>query len=103
LTVNIPLREKLTAREVRNIYQERYANDKLVTVTGEPPEVRDINEKHGVVLGGFGVNQAQDRAVIVATIDNLLKGAATQCLQNINIALGFDEYAGIPLDHVIRG
>ena len=31
-------------------------------------------------------------------LDNLLKGAATQCLQNINLALGLDEYAGIPLD-----
>ena len=30
-------------------------------------------------------------------LDNLLKGAATQCLQNINLSLGFDEYAGIPL------
>lgn len=103
LTVNIPLSEKLTARDVRNIYQERYANDKLVTVTGEPPEVRDISGKHGVVIGGFGVNAAQDRAVVVATIDNLLKGAATQCLQNINLSLGYGEYDGIPLEHIIRG
>lgn len=103
LTVNIPLTSPLAAREVRNLYQDRFANDKLVTVTGEPPEVGDISGKHGVVIGGFGVNAAQDRVVVIATIDNLLKGAATQCLQNINLALGYPEYAGIPLEHVIRG
>jgi N-acetyl-gamma-glutamylphosphate reductase len=33
--------------------------------------------------------------VIVATLDNLLKGAATQAMQNVNIALGVDEFTGI--------
>lgn len=31
-------------------------------------------------------------------LDNLLKGAATQCLQNLNLALGYEELAGIPED-----
>ena len=38
------------------------------------------------------------RVVVVATLDNLLKGAATQAMQNINLALGFDELTGIPHD-----
>ncbi len=37
------------------------------------------------------------RVVVVATIDNLLKGAATQALQNLNLTLGYDEYCGVPL------
>ena len=37
------------------------------------------------------------RVVVVATLDNLLKGAATQALQNLNTALGFDELEGIPV------
>lgn len=37
------------------------------------------------------------RVVVCATIDNLLKGAATQCLQNMNLALGYGEYEGIPM------
>ncbi len=102
-TISIPLNEKLTSRDIRNIYQEEYFNEKLITVTGEAPYVKDISGKHGVVIGGFGVNSKQDRVVIVATIDNLLKGAATQCLQNINLALKYGEYEGIPIDPVIRG
>lgn len=102
-TISIPLKEKLTSRDIRNIYQDRYAGEKLLTVTGEAPLVKDISGKHGVVIGGFGVNKKQNRVVVVATIDNLLKGAATQCLQNINLALGYGEYDGIPIDPVIRG
>ncbi len=36
------------------------------------------------------------RVVVVATLDNLLKGAATQAMQNINRAIGVDEYTAIP-------
>lgn len=72
--------------------------EKLVSVTGEIPLVRDIAQHHGVAIGGFGVSPDLKRVVIIATIDNLLKGAATQCLQNINLAIGYGEYEGIPLD-----
>ena len=67
-------------------------------VIGEPPLVKNISGRHGVEVGGFAVHSSGRRVVVVATIDNLLKGAATQCLQNMNLALGYDEYEGIPLD-----
>jgi N-acetyl-gamma-glutamyl-phosphate reductase/acetylglutamate kinase len=102
-TISIPLKTKLSSRDIRNLYQDRYAGEKLIHVTGEAPLVKDISGKHGVVVGGFGVSSRQDRVVVVATIDNLLKGAATQCLQNINLAMGYGEYDGIPLDLTIRG
>jgi N-acetyl-gamma-glutamylphosphate reductase len=35
------------------------------------------------------------RVVIVSTLDNLLKGAASQALQNLNLAFGLDEFAGL--------
>lgn len=96
-TISIPLKTPLSSREIRNLYQDRFAGEKLISVSGEAPLVRDISGKHGVVIGGFGVSSRSDRVVIVATIDNLLKGAATQCLQNINLTLGYGEYTGIPL------
>lgn len=103
-TVSIPLKPKsLTSRDIRNIYQDRYQGEDLITVSGEAPLVKDISGKHGVVVGGFAVNSAEDRVVVVATIDNLLKGAATQCLQNMNLVQGYSEYEGIPTDVVIRG
>lgn len=103
-TISIPIKQgSITSRDIRNIYQDRYQGEQLITISGEAPLVKDITGKHGVVIGGFALNSREDRVVIVATIDNLLKGAATQCLQNINLALAYGEYEGIPDDLVIRG
>lgn len=95
-SISIPLNRTMTSRDIRNIYQDRYAGEKLVKVTGESPSVKDISGKHGVEMGGFGVHSSGKRVVVNVTIDNLLKGAATQCLQNMNLALGYGEYEGIP-------
>lgn len=106
----------MTSRDIRNLYQDRYAGEKLVKIVGEPPLVKDIAGRHGVEVGGFAVHSSGKRVVVCATIDNLLKGAATQCLrkflcisvhplpvlinitENMNLALGYGEYEGIPLD-----
>ncbi|KAK9442294.1 N-acetyl-gamma-glutamyl-phosphate reductase, type 1 [Metarhizium brunneum] len=98
LTINIPLSKEMTSRDIRQIYQDRYAGEKLVKVVGEAPYVKSIQNKHGVEIGGFAVDDSGKRVVICATIDNLNKGAATQCLQNMNLALGYDEYQGIPIE-----
>lgn len=80
-TINIPLNKTMTSRDIRQLYQERYAGEKLVKVVGEAPSVKNISGKHGVEIGGFAVHSSGKRVVVCATIDNLLKGAATQCLR----------------------
>lgn len=80
-TINIPLNKTMTSRDIRQIYQDRYAGEKLVKVVGEAPLVRSIMDKHGVEIGGFAVHSSGKRVVVCASIDNLLKGAATQCLR----------------------
>jgi len=97
-TINIPLNKEMKSRDIRNLYQDRYAGEKLIKIVGEAPLVKNISGKHGMEIGGFGVHSSGKRVVVCATIDNLLKGAATQCLQNMNLALGYGEYDGIPLD-----
>lgn len=99
MTVNIPLKENhgLTNAQVEEIYKEFYKGEKLVKILGkEIPLVRDISGKHECAIGGFQISEAGDRLVVVGCIDNLLKGASTQCLQNMNLALGFEEFEGIP-------
>ncbi|EEU41084.1 uncharacterized protein NECHADRAFT_33292 [Fusarium vanettenii 77-13-4] len=97
LTVNIPLNKTMTSRDIRQLYQDRYAGEKLIKVVGEAPLVKDISKKHGVEIGGFAVDKTGKRVIVCATIDNLNKGASTQCLQNMNLALGYAEYEGIPI------
>jgi N-acetyl-gamma-glutamyl-phosphate reductase common form len=78
------------------IAKAAFDNEPLIKIDTEGiPEVRDNMHRHHVAVGGFHVDLKTNRLVMVSTIDNLLKGAATQCLQNINIALGLDELAGI--------
>ena len=96
-SISIPLAKEMTSRDIRNIYQDRYTGEQLVKVIGEAPNVKAIAGRHSLEIGGFAVHSSGKRVVICATIDNLLKGAATQCLQNMNLALGFGEFEGIPL------
>ncbi|KIY52818.1 bifunctional acetylglutamate kinase/N-acetyl-gamma-glutamyl-phosphate reductase [Fistulina hepatica ATCC 64428] len=99
-TASVPLREKTTAREVTELYKQFYRGERLVRQLPRVPLIGDIANRHTFTVGGVQVHSSGKRAVVVGGIDNLLKGAATQCLQNLNIALGYDEYAGIPVDDV---
>ena len=51
--------------------------------------------QHGVRIGGFTLSADGRRLVVVSVLDNLLKGAATQALQNLNLAFGLPELTGI--------
>ena len=98
LTANLWLHEPVTVDQVRARYEQRYAGEPLVDVIDQAPWVSRIAGRHGVEIGGFTVAPGGKRVVVVATIDNLLKGAATQAMQNINIALGLGEFTSIPLN-----
>ncbi|KAJ2099506.1 hypothetical protein GGI09_002754 [Coemansia sp. S100] len=106
LTLHVPLRQSMTVGDVHEVFREFYNGERLVHVTKDAPLVRDNAGKHYSVVGGFAVppataesasaSLAARRVVLNVTLDNLLKGAATQAIQNMNIAVGIDEYTGIP-------
>jgi N-acetyl-gamma-glutamyl-phosphate reductase len=97
MTANLWLRQPVKVEDIRALYRARYADEVLIRVLDDAPWVSRIAGQHGVEIGGFSVAPGGKRLVVVATLDNLLKGAATQAMQNINIASGFDETAGIAL------
>ncbi|QDH70408.1 N-acetyl-gamma-glutamyl-phosphate reductase [Marilutibacter alkalisoli] len=97
ITANMPLAAVFELDQIVARYRERYAGEPLVRVVEGTPWVSRIASRHDVELGGFTLSPDGRRLVAVATEDNLLKGAATQALQNLNIAFGFDEMAGIPV------
>ena len=98
MTVNLWLTQAMTADAINSRYRAFYANEPLVRVLDESPWVSRIAGRHHAEIGGFAVAPGGKRGVVVATLDNLLKGAATQALQNLNRALGIDELTGIPHD-----
>jgi N-acetyl-gamma-glutamyl-phosphate reductase len=96
MTVNLWLQHATTRDALKARYAEFYAGEPLLRIVDEAPWVSAIAGRHHAEIGGFAVAPGGKRAVIVATLDNLLKGAATQALQNLNLALGFDEMEAIP-------
>jgi N-acetyl-gamma-glutamyl-phosphate reductase len=98
LTANLHLSIAFDLDEVLARYRNRYAGERLVHVQDAAPWVSQIASRHHVAIGGFTLSGDGKRLVVVATEDNLLKGAATQAMQNINRACGFDEMTGIPLE-----
>lgn len=97
ITANLHLHRAFAREEAVSRYRERYAAEPLVHIAEEAPWVSAIANAHHVDIGGFTLSEDGRRLVVVSTEDNLLKGAATQALQNLNLAFGFEETSGIPV------
>ncbi len=95
ITANLPLAKPLTPAEAIETARVFYAGEPLVAVREDTPWVSRIAGKHHAEIGGFAVSADGKRLVLVSVLDNLLKGAATQAMQNLNLAFGFDEMQGI--------
>jgi N-acetyl-gamma-glutamyl-phosphate reductase len=96
VTTNLYLSRRMSREEVMARFHGAYGSEPLVNVLDEAPWVSRIAGRHHAEIGGFAVSADGKRVVIVATLDNLLKGAATQAMQNINRAIGVDEFTAIP-------
>lgn len=94
-TSHVPLESQTTAAAARARLEDQYSDDHLVDIQTDPPELKDGTGRLGVLIGGVEVSEDGRNLVLVAAEDNLLKGAAVQAIQNLNLALGFDEYKGI--------
>ncbi|TAA23778.1 N-acetyl-gamma-glutamyl-phosphate reductase [Pseudoxanthomonas winnipegensis] len=95
MTVNLWLQQPMTREAIKARYQARYAGEPLIEVVDDAPWVSRIAGRHGVQIGGFTLAPGGKRVVVVSTLDNLLKGAATQAMQNLNLALGLPELTSI--------
>jgi N-acetyl-gamma-glutamyl-phosphate reductase len=95
VTAHVPLAHVMTPAEVRARFEERYGDEPLIEIAPEVPELRDGAGRTGVIVGGFEVSADGLSAVVVAAEDNLLKGAAVQAVQNLNLSLGLPELAGV--------
>lgn len=88
LTISGKSSSPLSALELENRFQSFYAKKPLIKVSTASPEVRDAVGQHSLQIGGFTASVAEPgHFVLVVTLDNLLKGAATQAIQNMNLAL----------------
>ncbi|MFH1046539.1 MAG: N-acetyl-gamma-glutamyl-phosphate reductase [Candidatus Omnitrophota bacterium] len=95
-TLYIRLVKSLTSKEAQQLYQEFYQNEPFVKVLAAEqfPQLKDVTETNFCHIG-VKVNERKKIAMVVTCIDNLVKGASGQAVQNMNIMYGFKETEGM--------
>lgn len=92
LTAQMEFSEPVTAEAFRAAYDTAYGDQPLIGVQDEAPEAIEGANTPGAVLGGFALSEDGRRGVMVCALDNLLKGAAVQAMQNLCLGLNQPEF-----------
>jgi N-acetyl-gamma-glutamyl-phosphate reductase len=94
VTVQAKLQQTVSAEQLRQVYEDAYADAPFVQVIGGTPRIKDVvasNQCH------IGVASDGDAVVVMAVIDNLVKGAAGGAMQWMNRLWGLPETAGLDM------
>lgn len=96
VTLRTPDRDgqPMSAEEVTELYRSYYAESPFMVVSNTPIDLKQIVNTNKAILH---IDTADDRMLITCAIDNLLKGAAGQAVQNLNLLLDIDERTGLRL------
>ncbi|AZU04971.1 N-acetyl-gamma-glutamyl-phosphate reductase [Glycocaulis alkaliphilus] len=95
LTAQLNFAAPVTLEALKSRYAEAYGGEKLIRLSDTIPEIRDGQDIPGAVIGGWSVGEGGRNATLVCALDNLLKGAAVQAVQNLALAAGLEELGGI--------
>src|SRR6185437_150801 len=88
------LKTKVSAEEAYKLYEDYYASHPFTHVSRTNPDLKQVvNTNNAIVY----LEKHDNTLLIVSMIDNLLKGASGQAVQNMNLMFGLDETAGIRL------
>ena len=87
------LDETMDNRRIREVYEEFYRDEPFVRVTDTPPQTKQTTGSN-MCLVYPAVDEQAGRLVVVSCLDNLMKGAAGQAVQNMNLMFGLPETAG---------
>lgn len=95
-TMYMTATEEVSAKKLIDLYRSHYKNDPFIRVR-EPEVFPSTKEVYGSNFCDLSLtyDERTNRITVVAVIDNLVKGASGQAIQNMNKMLGFDEKAGL--------
>lgn len=96
VTAYANLKKKVTYDEVRAIYDKYYGNEFFIRVLGKDvcPETRWVEGSNFVDVN-FKIDERTGRIIMMGALDNLIKGAAGQAVQNMNLLFGLEENEGL--------
>lgn len=97
-TIYVQLTAGKTVDDLRNCLEKAYHNEPFVKIlpAGSVPSTHQVRGTNNCVMNVF-VDRITGRAIIVSAIDNLVKGASGQAVQNMNVAFGFPETTALAL------
>ena len=95
-TLYLDLKKGMTTEEVLRIFQDFYKDEPFIKVleSGRLPEVKNVCGTNFCHIG-CKVDERTKRVIVISAIDNLVKGASGQAVQNMNIICGFNEKEGL--------
>jgi N-acetyl-gamma-glutamyl-phosphate reductase len=94
VTATVPRPADHSAAQLTALYHEFYREAPFVRLCAEPPHMKDVLQTNFCDIH-VALDAHADTVVILATIDNLVKGAAGQAIQNMNLMCGFPETEGL--------
>ena len=97
-TIYAKLKDKNFLENIFNLYKEFYKDSKFVRVLniGNIANLKNVKYSNYCDIS-IHIDERTNKLIIVSAIDNMVKGAAGQAIQNMNIALGFEEDAGLDM------
>jgi N-acetyl-gamma-glutamyl-phosphate reductase len=93
-TCYAPLAKKIVEKELKKLYKDFYKDEPFVRVTDAPPHTKHTWGNNNCLVYPT-IDPRANRLIVVSCIDNLVKGAAGQAIQNMNIMLGLPETTGL--------
>jgi N-acetyl-gamma-glutamyl-phosphate reductase len=95
-TIYVNFTKKVNTEDALKIFNEYYEKEPFIRIypKGKIPNTKDVRGSNYCDIGVI-VNESDSRAVIVTAIDNLVKGASGEAVQNMNIMLGYPETMGL--------
>jgi N-acetyl-gamma-glutamyl-phosphate reductase len=95
-TMTVPLVESLT--DPLTLFRRAYAGEPFIEIAEEQPTLREVVHRNVVRINATMIaGTRQPTLLVTSAIDNLMKGAAGQAVQNANLMCGIDECAGLPV------
>jgi len=95
-TITVTLRAAPTGN-VLDPWRGAYEGEPFIEITSEPPALRDVVHRNVVRISAMPLaGTRRPTLLVLSAIDNLVKGAAGQAMQNANLMLGLSEVAGLP-------
>ncbi len=93
-TIYVKIKKKISSRDIITIYNDFYSKEPFVRVKQDNklPKTKDVANTNFCEIA---IRVVDERVIILSSIDNLIKGAAGQAVQNMNIMFGFKETLGL--------